>query len=97
MGLEYVSMTDRFYAEIATRDKERIGEGDDHPMTAFDATTTGSLAEGDAHQNDAAASDTNVVFPTGSVIECQTSLSTRITGQVLSYDHPTRLLLISLS
>uniref|UniRef100_A0A915BY63 AD domain-containing protein n=1 Tax=Parascaris univalens TaxID=6257 RepID=A0A915BY63_PARUN len=63
-------------------------------MTAFDATTTGSLTEGDAHQNDAAASDTNVVFPTGSVIECQTALSTRITGQVLSYDHPTRLLLI---
>ncbi|KHN78543.1 Protein LSM12 -like protein A [Toxocara canis] len=65
-------------------------------MTAFDANSQGSLAEGSARNNDAdvATSDTNIVFPTGSVVECQTALATRITGQVVSYDHPTRLLLI---
>lgn len=65
-------------------------------MTAFDASNQGSLAEGSARHSDAdpVTSDTNVVFPTGSVVECRTALTTRITGQVLSYDHPTRLLLI---
>lgn len=34
------------------------------------------------------------VFTTGTVVKCVTALSTTIVGQVLCYDHPTRLLVI---
>ncbi|VDK51763.1 unnamed protein product [Anisakis simplex] len=68
-------------------------------MTALDASSQqGSMAETNNVQrtdsDTAVTNDANVVFSAGSVVECQTALSTRITGQVLSYDQPTRLLLI---
>ncbi|MFH4979271.1 hypothetical protein AB6A40_005980 [Gnathostoma spinigerum] len=65
-------------------------------MTASDADGTESLndvTDRESTQQQVPA-EGNVVFPTGSIVECQTALASSITGQVLCYDPQTRLLVI---
>lgn len=64
-------------------------------MTAFDATTSGgSLVDCNSNQADPATTDSNSVFPIGSVVKCVTAIPTTIIGQVMCYDHQARMLVL---
>jgi len=60
-------------------------------MTAAAAVESGSGASPMQH------SQQDVVFPLGAVVECQTMRRETVSGEVLCYDHATRLLVLRLS